>query len=309
MRARTRNSMKKRDFLSVLDLSRDETLAVLEMARGMKPRYLSRDLEGAVFALIFEKQSLRTRVTFEVGLLQMGGRGIYLAPGDISLGKRESVKDVALNLERWCDGIIARVYSHESLEIMAKTRIPVINALSDLEHPCQALADFLTMWEKKGELRFKLAFIGDGNNVAHSLMLMGARLGVSVAIATPPGYEPKEHLVKKAMEEAGVSGARILVTNDPAEALRDADFVYTDVWASMGQESEAEARKKVFAPYQVNSEMMAKAPKGAMFMHCLPAHRGEEVTDEVIDAPYSVVYDQAENRLHAQKALMKFLFA
>jgi ornithine carbamoyltransferase len=165
------------------------------------------------------------------------------------------------------------------------------------------------MWEKKGELRFKLAFIGDGNNVAHSLMLMGARLGVSVAIATPPGYEPKEHLVKKAMEEAGVSGARILVTNDPAEALRDADFVYTDVWASMGQESEAEARKKVFAPYQVNSEMMAKAPKGAMFMHCLPAHRGEEVTDEVIDAPYSVVYDQAENRLHAQKALMKFLFA
>ena len=300
--------MKKKDYLSVLDLSKEETLAVLEMARAMKPSYVGNDLDGAVFALIFEKQSLRTRVTFEVGLLQMGARGIYLAPGDISLGKREAVRDVALNLERWCDGIIARVYAHESLEIMAKTRIPVINALSDLEHPCQALADFLTMWEKKGDFRFNLAFVGDGNNVAHSLMLAGARLGVNVAVATPPGYEPKEFVLRKAMEEARVSGARILITNDPAEAVRDADFVYTDVWASMGQESEAEERKKVFASYQVNEALMEKAPKGAMFMHCLPAHRGEEVTDEVIDAPYSVVYDQAENRLHAQKALMKFLF-
>jgi len=301
-------NMKKKDYLSVLDLSKEETLAVLEMARAMKPSYVGNDLDGAVFALIFEKQSLRTRVTFEVGLLQMGARGIYLAPGDISLGKREAVRDVALNLERWCDGIIARVYAHESLEIMAKTRIPVINALSDLEHPCQALADFLTMWEKKGDFRFNLAFVGDGNNVAHSLMLAGARLGVNVAVATPPGYEPKEFVLRKAMEEARVSGARILITNDPAEAVRDADFVYTDVWASMGQESEAEERKKVFASYQVNEALMEKAPKGAMFMHCLPAHRGEEVTDEVIDAPYSVVYDQAENRLHAQKALMKFLF-
>ncbi len=300
--------MKKRDYLSVLDLSKEETLSVLEMARSMKPRYIGRDLEGAVFALIFEKQSLRTRVTFEVGLLQMGASGIYLAPGDISLGKREGVKDVALNLERWCDGIIARVYSHEALEIMAKSRVPVINALSDLEHPCQALADFLTMWEKKGDFRFNLAFVGDGNNVAHSLMLMGAQIGVNVAIATPRGYEPKEAVLKRAEEEARASGARILITNDPTEAVRDADFVYTDVWASMGQESEAEQRKKVFAPYQVNSELMSKAPSGAMFMHCLPAHRGEEVTDEVIDAPYSVVYDQAENRLHAQKALMRFLF-
>ncbi len=300
--------MKKRDYLSVLDLSKEETLSVLEMARSMKPRYIGRDLEGAVFALIFEKQSLRTRVTFEVGLLQMGASGIYLAPGDISLGKREGVKDVALNLERWCDGIIARVYSHEALEIMAKSRVPVINALSDLEHPCQALADFLTMWEKKGDFRFNLAFVGDGNNVAHSLMLMGTQIGVNVAIATPRGYEPKEAVLKRAEEEARASGARILITNDPTEAVRDADFVYTDVWASMGQESEAEQRKKVFAPYQVNSELMSKAPSGAMFMHCLPAHRGEEVTDEVIDAPYSVVYDQAENRLHAQKALMRFLF-
>ncbi|MEO0158459.1 MAG: ornithine carbamoyltransferase [candidate division WOR-3 bacterium] len=299
--------MKKRDFLSVLDLSRDEMLRVLEMARSMKPRYVSRELEGAVFALIFEKQSLRTRVTFEVGLLQMGARGIYLAPGDISLGKREGVKDVALNLERWCDGIIARVYAHEALEIMAKTRIPVINALSDLEHPCQALADFLTMWEKKGSLNFTLAFVGDGNNVAHSLLLMGARLGVNVLLATPPGYEPKPFIVERAQEEARASGAKIFITNDPAEAVRDAHFVYTDVWASMGQESEAEVRKKVFAPYQVNEDLMAKAREGAMFMHCLPAHRGEEVTDEVIDAPYSIVYDQAENRLHAQKALLRFL--
>ncbi|MEO0180496.1 MAG: ornithine carbamoyltransferase [candidate division WOR-3 bacterium] len=299
--------MKKRDFLSVLDLSRDEMLRVLEMARSMKPRYVSRELEGAVFALIFEKQSLRTRVTFEVGLLQMGARGIYLAPGDISLGKREGVKDVALNLERWCDGIIARVYAHEALEIMAKTRIPVINALSDLEHPCQALADFLTMWEKKGSLNFTLAFVGDGNNVAHSLLLMGARLGVNVSLATPPGYEPKPFIVERAQEEARASGAKIFITNDPAEAVRDAHFVYTDVWASMGQESEAEVRKKVFAPYQVNEDLMAKAREGAMFMHCLPAHRGEEVTDEVIDAPYSIVYDQAENRLHAQKALLRFL--
>ncbi|MGB9589647.1 MAG: ornithine carbamoyltransferase [Candidatus Hydrothermia bacterium] len=300
--------MKKRDYLSVLDLSKDETLEVLEMARSMKPRYLSEELGGAVFALIFEKQSLRTRVTFEVGLLQMGARGIYLAPGDISLGKREGVKDVALNLERWCDGIIARVYSHESLQIMAETRIPVINALSDLEHPCQALADFLTIWEKKGDFRFNLAFVGDGNNVAHSLLLMGAMLGANVAVATPRGYEPNPSVLKRAEKEARASGARLIVTNDPAEAVRDADFIYTDVWASMGQEAEAEERKKVFAAYQVNEALMAKAPKGAMFMHCLPAHRGEEVTDGVIDAPYSLVYDQAENRLHAQKALMKFLF-
>jgi len=300
--------MKKRDFLSVLDLSRDEMISVLDTARSMKPRYLGKELDGAVFALIFEKQSLRTRVTFEAGLLQMGARGIYLAPGDISLGKREGVKDVALNLERWCDGVIARVYSHESLQIMAKTRIPVINALSDLEHPCQALADFLTMWEKRGDFRFNLAFVGDGNNVAHSLMLMGARLGVNVSVATPRGYEPKDTVVKRAGEEARGSGARLLVTNDPAEAVRDADFVYTDVWASMGQESEAAERRKVFVDYQVNEDLMAKAPRGAKFMHCLPAHRGEEVTDGVIDAPYSVVYDQAENRLHAQKALMKFLF-
>ncbi|MGC8894166.1 MAG: ornithine carbamoyltransferase [candidate division WOR-3 bacterium] len=300
--------MKKRDYLSVLDLSKDETLEVLEMARSMKPRYLSEELGGAVFALIFEKQSLRTRVTFEVGLLQMGARGIYLAPGDISLGKREGVKDVALNLERWCDGIIARVYSHESLQIMAETRIPVINALSDLEHPCQALADFLTIWEKKGDFRFNLAFVGDGNNVAHSLLLMGAMLGANVAVATPRGYEPNPSVLKRAEKEARASGARLIVTNDPTEAVRDADFIYTDVWASMGQEAEAEERKKVFAAYQVNEALMAKAPKGAMFMHCLPAHRGEEVTDGVIDAPYSLVYDQAENRLHAQKALMKFLF-
>lgn len=300
--------MKKRDFLSVLDLSSQEMHSVLGMARSMKPKYLGHDLEGAVFALIFEKQSLRTRVTFEVGLMHMGARGVYLAPGDISLGKREGVKDVALNLERWCDGIIARVYSHESLQIMAQSRIPVINALCDLEHPCQALADFLTMWEKKGDFRFRLAFVGDGNNVAHSLLLMGARLGVGVSVATPRGYEPKTSVLKRAEEEAQASGARLLVTNDPAEAVRDADFVYTDVWASMGQESEAEERKKVFAPYQVNADLMAKAPAGAMFMHCLPAHRGDEVTDEVLDAPYSLVYDQAENRLHAQKALMKFLF-
>ncbi len=302
--------MRKRDFLSSLDLSRDELLQVLQMAKDMKPRFISDDLDRAVFALIFEKPSLRTRMTFETGILQLGGRGIYLAPTDIKLGVRESVQDVARNLERWVDGIVARVFAHETLEIMAKeAKVPVINALSDLEHPCQALADYLTMWEKAGNWDFKIAFVGDGNNVANSLMLMGARLGVSVAVATPQGYEPPESVVSKAKQVARETGGDILITNDPAEAVRDALFVYTDVWASMGQESEAEQRKKVFSPYQVNQELMDKAAKGAMFMHCLPAHRGEEVTDQVIDADYSVVYDQAENRLHAQKALIKFTIA
>ena len=299
--------MRKRDFLSALDLSRDELLQVLQMGKDMKPRFISDDLDRAVFALIFEKPSLRTRMTFETGILQLGGRGVYLAPGDIKLGVRESVEDVARNLNRWVDGIVARVFAHETLEIMAReTDVPVINALSDLEHPCQALADYLTMWEKAGDWNFKLAFVGDGNNVANSLLLMGARLGVAVSVGTPEGYEPPDAILRAAREAAAETGAEITVTNDPEEAVKGALFVYTDVWASMGQESEAEERKRIFRPYQVNANLMAKAETGAMFMHCLPAHRGDEVTDEVIDADYSIVYDEAENRLHAQKALIKF---
>lgn len=305
--------MKAQDFISAQDITTDELLGLFELAKDMKAnrkKYL-RSREGMTLAMIFEKPSLRTRVTFDVGIQQLGGNGIFLGPSDINLGKRESVFDVAKNLERMVDIIMIRTFAHSICTDMADhAGIPIINGLTDHEHPCQALADFFTLWELKGDLKGKkLTYVGDGNNVAHSLLLTGARLGVNVSVATPKGYEPDTGVVENAKKDAQKFGAKIEVTNDPVAGVANTDAVYTDVWASMGQEEESEARKKIFSPYQVNSELMAKANPDAVFLHCLPAHRGEEVTDEVIDSKQSIVFREAENRLHVQKALMHELLS
>jgi len=300
--------MKSTDFLSVRDMSGKEIAATLSLARSMKAnkKKYRKALDGKTLALILEKPSLRTRTSFDVGIQQLGGFSVYLSPAEISLGKRESVYDVAKNLERMVEGIMIRTFAHQIVLDLAKyASIPVINGLSDYSHPCQALADFMTIQEKKKKLKgVKLCYVGDGNNVAHSLMFAGARLGVNVTVACPAGYEPKATATEEAIDDAKQTRAVIEIVHDPAEGVRNADVVYTDVWASMGQEDEAEARKKIFLPYQVNASLMSKAKKDAIFMHCLPAHRGDEVTDDVIDSKQSVVFDEAENRLHAQKAVM-----
>jgi ornithine carbamoyltransferase len=300
--------MKGNDFLSIRDFTPDEILYFLILARQIKahPSTYSDALKRETLALIFEKPSLRTRVSFDVGIQQLGGFSIYLSPAEINLGKRESVYDVAKNLERMVQGIMIRTFAHEIVEQLAEyASIPVINGLTDYSHPCQAMADYLTVWEMKSKLEgLKLAFVGDGNNVAHSLMFAGAQLGVHVAVATPEGYEPKADAVKWARQRAKETGASCTITNDPAEAVACADVVYTDVWASMGLEAEAEKRSKVFRPFQVNAQLFRKAKRDAMFLHCLPAHRGDEVTNDVIDSPRSAVFQQAENRLHAQKAIL-----
>jgi len=256
--------------------------------------------------MIFEKPSLRTRVTFDVGIEELGGHPLYLSPAEISLGKRESVYDVARNLERMVQGIMIRTFAHEIVVEMARcASIPVINGLTDYSHPCQAMADYLTMLEVKGRIAgLKVAYIGDGNNVAHSLMFAGAQLGAEIWIATPPGYEPDEGAVAWTEERCAKTGASCNITHDPQLAASGADVVYTDVWTSMGQEAETETRQEIFQPYQVNARLFARAKPDAIFMHCLPAHRGDEVTDEVIDSPRSFVFPQAENRLHAQKAIL-----
>jgi ornithine carbamoyltransferase len=299
------------DLLSDRDLSRSDLNLIFQLAQNVKnsPRSFARALEGKQLAMIFEKPSLRTRVTFEVGMTSLGGHAIYLDHAKPRLGERESIRDVARNLERWVDGIVARTFAHSAVtELAENASIPVINALTDLCHPCQAIGDYFTLGEKFGKLKgLKLAFIGDGNNMCHSLMVTGAKLGVSVNVATPNGFEPKPEFVEDAKACARRTGAKIQLFHDPAEAARGANAVYTDVWASMGQEYAAHIRAQVFAPFQVTSELMAAADPGAVFMHCLPAHRGQEVTGEVIDSPYSIVYDQAENRLHVQKALMILL--
>jgi ornithine carbamoyltransferase len=298
----------KRDFLSVRDFTQQEILDSFELAKQMKANKasFSEALKGKTLALIFEKPSLRTRTTFDVGIQQLGGYSIYLSPAEINLGKRESVYDVAKNLERMVEGIMIRTFGHNIVEDMARfARIPIINGLTDFLHPCQAMADYLTIQEVKGDLKGrKLTYVGDGNNVAHSLMYAGARLGVDVTVACPRGFEPNMIAYNTAVEDAKATGAKIEVVHDPKLGVKDADAVYTDVWASMGQESEAAERRKIFMPYQVNEELMDHAKSDAIFMHCLPAHRGDEVTDGVIDAPYSVVFQEAENRLHAQKAVM-----
>ena len=300
-----------RDLLADQDLSHDDLKVIFDLAERLKakPGKYAHTLRGKQVAMIFEKPSLRTRTTFEVGITSLGGFAVYLEHTKPRLGEREAIKDIARNLDRWLHCIVARTFSHESvLELAANANIPVINALTDLYHPCQALADYFTLHEKFGDVKgLKLTFVGDGNNVCHSLMILGARLGVSVRVATPPGYEPKPEMVHTARGIAAETGAVIETFHDPAQALAGAQAVYTDVWTSMGQEHAAHLRNQVFAPYRVTKKLMDSAGPEAFFMHCLPAHRGQEVTDEVIDSPQSVVYDQAENRLHAQKALMILL--
>jgi ornithine carbamoyltransferase len=296
------------DFLSLRDFTPAQVQHLLDLAADIKaqPRQFAAALQGKTLALIFEKPSLRTRVSFDVGIQQLGGFSVYLSPAEINLGKRESIHDVAKNLERMVQGIMIRTFAHQIVEDMAAhASVPIINGLTDYSHPCQAMADFLTVREVKGRTEgIRLAFVGDGNNVAHSLMFAGALLGAHVSVVTPPGYEPKKDAIDWATRQSAETGGSCTVTNDPVAGVRDADVIYTDVWASMGQEAEAAARKKVFMPYQVNEAMFERAAADAVFMHCLPAHRGEEVTAGVIDSARSVVFQEAENRLHAQKAIM-----
>jgi ornithine carbamoyltransferase len=299
---------KKRDFLTLHDLTISETEALLNLGEEVKahPEKFTIALQRKMAALIFEMPSLRTRVTFEVGFEQMGGHAVYLAPGDIGLGKRESVRDVARNLSRWVDVLVVRTFSQRLLEEMAyEASVPIINALTNLLHPCQAIADLMTIREAKGQLKgLHLVYVGDGNNVAMALAHASGKVGMHFTIVCPPGYEPDRDLLTEARADAESTGAEIEVLHNLREVLPTADAVYTDVWTSMGQEKESEERKRVFAKYQVNAQLMDMAPADALFLHCLPAHRGEEVTDEVLDGLQSVALEQAENRLHAHKAIL-----
>ena len=298
--------MKHNHLLSIADLTGDEILSLIYNAVELKKIVWTETLKHKSLAILFEKQSARTRVSFDLAMNQLGGHAIYLSQAEVGLGTRESVPDVARVLGRYADAIAARTYSHRTVEILAEyAGVPVINALSDYEHPCQALADLQTIFEKKGTLRgITLAYIGDGNNIANSLALASALTGMNFRIASPEGYNLTQDIQSQVEKNAADSGSIITLTSSPEEAVTGADVVYTDVWASMGQESEAEKRRKIFADYQVNGKLMALAKEDAIFMHDLPAHRGEEVTDEVIESVRSVVFDQAENRLHAQKALL-----
>lgn len=301
--------MPKRNLLSLTDLSRKETDEILSLSRRLKREQKRggsrRLLSGKILALVFEKPSLRTRVSFETGMAQLGGQTIFLGPGEIHLGVRETPADCARVLSRWVDLIVVRTFAHETVEEMAHfAGIPVINGLTDLFHPCQVLADCFTLLETKGKLAgCKVAFIGDGNNMAHSWIQAAEKFSFSFALACPKGYEPKAEITLAARE----NGAKITITNRVDEAVRGADVIYTDVWASMGQEKEIEARRAVFQGYQINREVLALADREAVVMHCLPAHRGEEITDDVFEGEHSVVFDQAENRLHVQKAIMVWL--
>jgi ornithine carbamoyltransferase len=302
-----------RHYLSIGDLNREAAQTVLSLAHAMKRaaqqgRELFRFERPTAVALIFEKPSLRTRVTLEVGLYQMGAHGVYLTQSDIQMGTREAVMDIARNLGRWVQGIVARVFLHTALEELAQfADVPVVNALSDREHPCQALADLMTIQERFGTAPCTLAWVGDGNNVCHSFALLAAMLGHSVRIATPEGYEPDAAILQQAQAFAAQSGGSITLLRDPCEAVADADAVYTDVWVSMGFETEREARMRKLLPYQVNESLMRLAKPSAIVLHCLPARRGEEITDAVLDGTQSAVWDQAENRLHTQKALLALM--
>jgi len=306
---------KKRDLLSIKDFSEEEIYSLFKRAERLKTEIRKKGkvnlLKGKIGVLVFEKPSLRTRVTFETALKELGGDAIYLAPQDIGLGKRETVADVARNLSLWVSLIIARTFSHSTVEELARfATIPVINALSDLEHPCQVLGDFLTIYEIRKKLaQTRIGWLGDGNNVCHSLILGSALLGFDLVVGTPKGYEPKEEILTLAKKMANKSGAEIKLTNDPKEAVKEREFIYTDVWASMGQEKEAPVRRKIFWEFQVNRELLSFAPADVKIMHCLPAHRGEEITDEVLDGPNSIVLKQAENRLHIQRAIITFLLS
>ncbi|MCL9971055.1 ornithine carbamoyltransferase [Anoxybacillus kestanbolensis] len=302
--------LKGKDFLTLADYSKEEIEYLLHLAVELKEKQQNGErytpLSGKTLAMIFEKPSTRTRVSFEVGMVQLGGHALHLSSRDLQIGRGETIADTARVLSEYVDAIMIRTFEHEKVaELAHYATIPVINGLTDDDHPCQALADLLTIYEVKGKLQgLKLAYIGDGNNMAHALMLAAAKVGMHCAVASPKGYEPKEAIVKEAKQIASESGATIVVTNDPYEAIADADVVYTDVWASMGQEAEANERMHIFAPFQVNEALVQRAKQDFMFLHCLPAHRGEEVTEGVIDGKQSYIFQQASNRLHAQKALL-----
>ncbi|MDI3533657.1 MAG: ornithine carbamoyltransferase [Thermosediminibacterales bacterium] len=302
--------MKGKDIITIHDLSSKEVFHILKTTEFLKEKAkkgeVYQPLKGKTLGMIFHKASTRTRISFEVAIWQLGGYGLFLNKNDLQLNRGETIADTAKVLSRYLDAIMIRTYDHEDVLVLAEyADIPVINGLTDLTHPCQVLADLFTIYEKKGRLSgLKLAYIGDGNNMAHSLMYGCAKVGMNIAIASPKGYEPKEDIFISAKKDAEITGSSILITNDIEEAVKDADVLYTDVWASMGQEAEREKRIKAFQGYQINKALLKKAKQNAIVMHCLPAHRGEEITDEVMDGPQSVVFDEAENRLHTQKAIL-----
>lgn len=306
----TQIDLRGRDFVALADYTQEELYTLLKVAGSLKEKQKAgnpeQPLKGKTLGMIFEKSSTRTRVSFEVGMYQLGGQALFLSKNDIQIGRGETIEDTAQVLSRYVDGIMIRTYAHRTVIDLARAAtVPVINGLSDLNHPCQALADYMTVLEKKGRLEgLKIAYIGDGNNMAHSLMMGGAKFGMNVAIATPEGYEVDADVAKQSQEFAEQHGASITLTHDPKEAVADADVIYTDVWASMGFEEEQQQREKAFQSFQVNEELAKYAKNDYLFMHCLPAHRGEEVSAGVIDGANSIIFDQAENRLHAQKAIM-----
>ena len=303
-------NMKGRSLASLYDMTREEIEQVFKTSELLKLQSLRGQehslLKGKTLAMIFEKPSTRTRVSFEVGMWQLGGYALYLSSTDLQLGRGETIGDTAQVLSRYCQGIMARVFAHQTiLDLVKYSKVPVINGLSDYSHPCQGLADLFTVWEKKGRLEgLKLAYVGDGNNVAHSLLYGCSKLGVNIILGCPKGYEPDPEVLERASEEAKRTGCRVRVVENPQEAVKGADVVYTDVWTSMGKEKERQERLKALTPYQVNAQLVRGAREDYIFMHCLPAHRGEEVTDEVADSKNSVIFDQAENRMHTQKAIM-----
>jgi ornithine carbamoyltransferase len=306
-----RGAMTHKDFIEIHDYSAGEVREIFEIARDMKasPEKYRESLKGQTLAMIFEKSSTRTRVSFEVGMYQLGGHALFLSSRDIQLGRGEPIYDTAKVLSRYVNGIMARTFAHKTVTELAEyASVPVINGLTDLSHPTQAMTDYFTAWEHLGDLKGrKLAYVGDGNNMAHSLMFGAPKVGMHIAVATPGGYAPDPFVVATAQGDADQAGTKVIVTTSIEEAVRDADVVTTDVWASMGQEAEAQKRQRDFEGWQVDMRVMSFAKKEAIFMHCLPAHRGEEVAGEVIDSPRSVIYDEAENRLHVQKAIMYLL--
>ncbi len=303
-------NMKGKDLISINDLTLEEIYEIFDVAKTLKEDlYIGRPhkvLEGKTLGMIFTKPSTRTRISFETGIYQLGGIGMYFGPNDLQLGKSESVADTAQVLSRYLSGIMIRTFAHSDVTELAKyAKIPVINGLTDLLHPCQVLTDLFTILEKRRNLRgLKFAYIGDGNNMAHSILNGCSKVGMDVFISSPSGYKPQEQIVNDALANAKYMGSKVVITEDPIEAVKDADVVYTDVWASMGQETEAQERKAKFIRYQVNPELVKHAKDDYLFMHCLPAHRGDEVVNEVADSPNSVIFDEAENRLHVQKAVM-----
>ena len=298
-------------FLSLKDIGPEDLKKIFDLSQDVKknPKKFATSLAGKTLGMIFQKSSTRTRVSFEVGMFQLGGHALFLSANDIQIGRGETIADTARTLSRMVDMIMARVYGHDVVEDLARYgSVPVVNGLSDFSHPCQAVADYFTLWEHWGSFKEKkIAYVGDGNNVCHSLLYGAATLGLHIAVASPAGYQPDPDVVSHSSQLASKNGGSVFITDDPKEAVTKADCIYTDVWASMGQEKEYKERKAVFARYQVNLDLFSSAKPDALFMHCLPAHRGDEVTNEVIDSKQSVVWDEAENRLHCQKALLLML--